>query len=394
MSSPSDELKKGRKAKRSRPTNSLDATPRPPLTARDLDDLPGIRKPKQRASLAPPAPPPVQASAPTVSHELFDIEKAEVDHAREAAARKAAARASARPHPPRKSFKPGDLPPNGGTTAPSGDDSAQRLSTPLSWAAAKDPNAGRASSSDLADAIEDEISDEFLEPADDSAPLQLPALPSAEPLASAIPMGSVVASPPSTPPAKRWGTAGVVALAGVGLLAVGMFVGTRGSKESEHAATGADVPAETPYAPGEANSAMRVPLPPLELDIGVPLGSTSETKEEAPAVPPVAPSGVLPQRPPEPAKVEHPPFDNAAATAALSAASQAAWSCRKEGDPPGSAVVIVRYAPSGRVTSATIEPGPFAGTLTGGCVATIFRKALVPPFSGDYMTVKKTVTFK
>jgi hypothetical protein len=78
----------------------------------------------------------------------------------------------------------------------------------------------------------------------------------------------------------------------------------------------------------------------------------------------------------------------------LSAASQAAWSCRKEGDPPGSAVVIVRYAPSGRVTSATIEPGPFAGTLTGGCVATIFRKALVPPFSGDYMTVKKTVTFK
>jgi hypothetical protein len=394
MSSPSDESKKNRKARASRPTSSLDATPRPPLTARDLDDLPGIRKPKQRASLAPPAPPLVQASAPTVSHELFDIEKADADYARDAVARKAAARASARPHPPRKSVKPGDLPPNGGR-APSTDDSAQRLSTPLSWAAAKDPTGARASSGDLADAIDDEISDEFLEPADDSVPLQLPALPSAEPLASAIPTGSVVASPPSTPPAsKRWGTVSVVALAGVGFVAVGTFVGSGGKKPSEHAATGVEVPTETPYAPSEANPEMRVPLPPLELDIGVPTSSASEPKDEAPALPPIAPSGVLPQRPPEPPPVVHPPFDNAAATAALNAAASASWACRKEGDAPGSAVVIVRYAPSGRVTSATIEPGPFAGTLTGGCVATIFRKALIPPFSGDYMTVKKTVTLK
>ena len=34
------------------------------------------------------------------------------------------------------------------------------------------------------------------------------------------------------------------------------------------------------------------------------------------------------------------------------------------------------------------------GTVTGGCIATMFRKALVPPFSGDYVTVKKTVTLK
>jgi hypothetical protein len=275
------------------------------------------------------------------------------------------------------------------------DDSSQRLSTPLSWAAAKDPTAGRASSGDLADAIEDEISDEFLEPVEDGAPLQLPAIPSNEPLASAIPMGSVVVPPPRPPSAKRWGTVGAVALAGVGILAIGMFVGSGGGKQSEPAATGADVPVETPYAPAEANSALRVPLPPLELDIGVPLSSASTSKEEeAPAVPPVAPSGVLPTRPPEPAKVEHPPFNNAAAQAALNEAAAASWACRKQGDPTGSAIVIVRYAPSGRVTSATIEPGPFAGTLTGGCIATIFRKALVPPFSGDYVTVKKTVTLK
>jgi hypothetical protein len=55
---------------------------------------------------------------------------------------------------------------------------------------------------------------------------------------------------------------------------------------------------------------------------------------------------------------------------------------------------MVRYAPSGRVTSATVEAGPFAGTVTGGCIATTFRKALIPAFSGDYMTVKRTVSFK
>jgi hypothetical protein len=394
MSLPSDPSKKSRKEKASRPNASLDATPRPPLTARDLDDLPGIRKPKRRASLAPPAPPPVQASAPTVSHELFDVEKADADYERDEVLRKAAARASARPHPPRKSAKPGDLPPNGADARSTGD-AAQRLSTPLSWAAAKDPTDARASSGDLADAVEDEISDEFLEPADDSGPLRLPALPSLEPLASAIPPESIVAAPPSTPPAKRWSAVGVVALAGVGLVAIGTFVGSGGKKQSEPAATGAEVPTETPYAPSEANPEMRVPLPPLELDIGVPLSSAAEPqKEEAPVAPPVAPSGILPGLPEKPPEVEHPPFDNAAATAALSAAAQASWACRKPDDPPGSAVVIVRYAPSGRVTSATIEPGPFAGTLTGGCVATIFRKALVPPFSGDYMTVKKTVTFK
>ena len=58
------------------------------------------RRPLLRSSHAPPAP--------TV-HELFDVETADVDHARDAVALRAAARASARPHPPRRSFKPGDL---------------------------------------------------------------------------------------------------------------------------------------------------------------------------------------------------------------------------------------------------------------------------------------------
>ena len=153
------------------------------------------------------------------------------------------------------------------------------------------------------------------------------------------------------------------------------------------------MPAAQP--PNAQNPALRVPLPPLELDIGVPESSASPPVESAKpdpeSVPPVAPSGVLPRRPPP---VEHPPFDSEAAAASLTQVAGAASACRNEGDPAGNATVLVRFAPSGRATSAVVESGPFAGTVTGGCIATTFRKARVPPFSGDFVTVKKTITLR
>jgi hypothetical protein len=314
-----------------------------------------------------------------VSHELFDVDAAAVDHARDAVVRRAAERASARPHPPRKSFKPGDLPPAEGarteTPVPKADP-AQRLSTPLSWAAVKHPTL-------------EEASEVLMEPVVESAPLSLPPISAAEPLASAIPMGSVVAPPPKASE-RRWGALSVAALAAVGLVAVGSVLGA-GQGESDDVRSGAQ---QTEFATNE------IPAPPppataLELDLGVPLSPPEEPKTETAidpsAVPPVAPSGVLPTRPPV---VEKPPFDQEAAARALSQAAQAALSCRKQGDPSGSATVMVRYAPSGRVTSATVEAGPFAGTVTGGCIATTFRKAIIPAFSGDYMTVKRTVGIK
>jgi hypothetical protein len=316
-----------------------------------------------------------------VSHELFDVDAAAADHARDAVARRAAERASARPHPPRKSFKPGDLPPADGEkteTPVLNAEPAQRLSTPLSWAAAKHPT--------LEDAPED-----LLELAVDSGPLALPPIVAAEPLASAIPTGSVVAHPPFKASERRWGTLSVVGLAAVGLVAVGSVLGA-GQGESDDVQSAAQrtefVTNDSPAPPPPATA--------LELDLGVPLSppeepTKAETATDPSAVPPVAPSGVLPTRPPP---VEKPPFDQRAAARALGQAAQAALSCRKEGDPSGSATVIVRYAPSGRVTSATVESGPFAGTVTGGCIATTFRKALVPAFSGDYMTVRKTVALR
>jgi len=84
-------------------------------------------------------------------------------------------------------------------------------------------------------------------------------------------------------------------------------------------------------------------------------------------------------------------FDPSAARNALASVATQASSCRKEGDPSGTANLTVTFAPSGRVTSAQVQGPPFAGTATGGCIASTMRRANVPAFSGDYVTVSKTI---
>lgn len=100
-----------------------------------------------------------------------------------------------------------------------------------------------------------------------------------------------------------------------------------------------------------------------------------------------------PARPSEPAAPSGPvgDFDPSAAAAALTSSAAQASACRKEGDPSGVANVVITFAPSGRVTSANISGPPFAGTPTGGCIAALLRKARVPAFDGERVTVSKTI---
>ena len=84
-------------------------------------------------------------------------------------------------------------------------------------------------------------------------------------------------------------------------------------------------------------------------------------------------------------------FDRDAARSALASAAAQASACRKDADPSGTATVSITFAPSGRVTSANLQGPPFAGTATGGCIASTLRRAKVPAFSGDYVTVTKTI---
>lgn len=87
-------------------------------------------------------------------------------------------------------------------------------------------------------------------------------------------------------------------------------------------------------------------------------------------------------------------FDASAAATALANAAQRASACRKEGDPSGVARVTVTFANSGKATRAIVDGPPFAGTATGGCIAETMRNATVPPFSGQRVTVKKTVVIQ
>jgi len=91
---------------------------------------------------------------------------------------------------------------------------------------------------------------------------------------------------------------------------------------------------------------------------------------------------------------EEEPFDAREAASAVDSAAERASSCRREADPSGTALVTITFAPSGRVTTATLAGPPFIGTATGSCIANTMRSAKVAAFSGKHVTVRKTVTIR
>ena len=163
---------------------------------------------------------------------------------------------------------------------------------------------------------------------------------------------------------------------------------------------------DEPSPPGTAapapTQAAAEPSAPPQVDPGrrVEPGRTGAAQPATPA--PVARPTAAAVTPPTPAPAPPPAapappaggaeFNKAAASAALNAAAGVASACK--GDGAGGGKVAVTFAPSGRVTSARIESGPFVGTPTGGCIATAFRSARVPPFDGGPITVRKQVNIR
>lgn len=119
-----------------------------------------------------------------------------------------------------------------------------------------------------------------------------------------------------------------------------------------------------------------------------------DAKSEKPAAQPAEEPKPEPRPTHDPSAEPAGPFDRSAASAALTTSATQASGCRKEGDPSGVASVVVTFAPSGRVTSANISGPPFAGTATGGCIAAALRKARIPAFEGERVTVSKTVVIQ
>lgn len=151
-------------------------------------------------------------------------------------------------------------------------------------------------------------------------------------------------------------------------------------------------PAETAAATTPSNTPGTIPVgaKPGSFKPGKPTDKPEDKPAEKPAEKP-------PEKQPEkPAETAAPAaggkeFDRAAAMSALSKAAGAARGCKKDDGPTGSGKVKVTFAPSGNVTSATVEGPPFAGTPVGGCIASAFRSARVPSFEGAPVSVSKTV---
>jgi hypothetical protein len=149
----------------------------------------------------------------------------------------------------------------------------------------------------------------------------------------------------------------------------------------------------------ETSPAPEAPTPAVEKPASVTATPTPTPVTPAPtprstptAAPAIKDEPILPPpgKPAEPAG----PFDRAAAAAALTTSAAQASACRKDGDPSGVASVVITFAPSGRVTSANVSGPPFAGTPTGGCIAAALRRAHVPPFEGERVTVSKTIVIQ
>jgi hypothetical protein len=84
------------------------------------------------------------------------------------------------------------------------------------------------------------------------------------------------------------------------------------------------------------------------------------------------------------------PFDRGAAAQALSQVN--VTSCKRGSGVTGSGHVTVTFNPDGRVAMAVVDQGPFPGTAEGACIASKYRLAQVPPFSGAPVRVGKSFT--
>lgn len=121
-----------------------------------------------------------------------------------------------------------------------------------------------------------------------------------------------------------------------------------------------------------------------------PSGKQKDPEPAAPAVEPTpAPTPAPAPAPALPPNDQRSPLNRGAALAALGAAASSAAGCKRADGPTGSGTASVTFSPDGPVKSVSVS-APFAGTSVGQCVATVFRGAHVPPFSGSSITLPKS----
>ncbi|HVY32654.1 MAG TPA: zinc-ribbon domain-containing protein [Polyangiaceae bacterium] len=235
--------------------------------------------------------------------------------------------------------------------------------------------------------------------------LTAPAPPEPKPIAAPVFTGA----PGSIPPAgmddktKKLVLFGGIGAGAVILLLAGMLI-FGGKDKTEASAEGAAsaaasakmeekkvdaAPKEEPKAEEKKEEPAPAPSAEEKKEEAKPEAAKTDTK--AATTSHAATTTAVKKDEPEPAAASNaPPFSKASAISALGAAASSAGGCKKPGGPTGVGKVQVTFAPSGRVTSATVMGPPFAGTAVGGCVAGAFRRAKVPAFGGSPVTVSKS----
>lgn len=242
---------------------------------------------------------------------------------------------------------------------------------------------------------------------DNQALLTAPAPPEPKPIAvpaysaatGALPAGGM------DPKTKQLVTFGGIGAGAVILLLLGFIIFSGGDEDEKQAgddpksAPSGEIAAQQEEKPKTEEPKTEEPKPEEKKEEPAPAASASvEPKkddakaEAAKSGPSKVGGGAAASKKEEPAvgPSTAPPFSKASAISALGTAASAAGGCKKPGGPKGTGKVQVTFAPSGRVTTATVMGPPFAGTAVGGCVAAAFRRAKVPAFSGNPVTVSKS----
>ncbi len=134
-------------------------------------------------------------------------------------------------------------------------------------------------------------------------------------------------------------------------------------------------PTETVFVPPAPAGSVAVPAPPPDPEPPFELRSEPAGTDDLSNVP-TGPPGMA-------------PFDRSAAV--MSLAQVRPERCKLSGHgPTGTGHVTITFGPDGRVTTAVIDGGPFAGTSVGTCIEQRYRAVTVPPFAGGPVRVGKS----
>jgi hypothetical protein len=121
------------------------------------------------------------------------------------------------------------------------------------------------------------------------------------------------------------------------------------------------------------NGIVRAALSVLVLGAAVALPATADAKGPK-AAKPAADAGAM--------------FNKDAALTALKSVDLV--KCKVSGGPRGEGHVTVTFAPSGAATGAAVDRGPFVKSPVERCIVAAYKKASVPAFKGDAVSVGKS----